>query len=174
MPLAAVHLVEGRPETLFVRAAHVMAASEAERIGVNAAAEVVVGAALGGNSALAQHYTGLHSALKMLEERLEVLRAYVVRVQAGEAPKNHQVRVLVGECTQESVCASKETTHLPLRACVCAQALHSSLRASPRCAACDTAERRQGMRATRQALATANAAAMARVACVQVLHKSTK
>lgn len=88
-----MHLVDGRPETLFVKASHVMAASEAERIGVNAAAEVVAGAAVGENSALSQHYAGLHSALKMLEERLEVLRAYVARVQAGEAPKNHQVCV---------------------------------------------------------------------------------
>jgi hypothetical protein len=68
-----------------------MAASDAERIAVNAAAQVVAGKPVGENSALAQHYGGLRSALNMLTERLEVLLDYLSKVQSGELPTNQQV-----------------------------------------------------------------------------------
>jgi hypothetical protein len=92
---AAIHLVEGRPETFFVKAAHSMAASDAERIAVDAAAQVVSGKPVGENSALAQHYGGLSNSLSMLTERLEVLLDYLTKVQSGTVPTNQQVLVII-------------------------------------------------------------------------------
>ena len=87
---AGVHLIDGRPETRFVKVEFSIASSDAERIGVNSAAEVASGQA-GENSALARHYAGLHGSLAMLKERLELLVQALQRMQDGAAPVNHQV-----------------------------------------------------------------------------------
>ena len=70
-----------------------MASSDAERIGVNSAAEVTSGA-VGENSALARHYSGLHGSLVMLAERVEALHGLLEQMQSGTTPVNHQVRCL--------------------------------------------------------------------------------
>ena len=87
---AGVHLIDGRPDTRFVKVDFSIASSDAERIGVNSAAEVASGQA-GENSALARHYAGLHGSLAMLKERLELLVQALQRMQDGAAPVNHQV-----------------------------------------------------------------------------------
>lgn len=88
---SAVHVVDGSPELLFVRASFVVDTTAAERIGVNTAASILPSGGGGENSALAQHYTGLQSALHMLAERVEHIVDYLRRMQAGEVPYNHKV-----------------------------------------------------------------------------------
>lgn len=83
-------MVAGEPETQFVKVEYSMATSDAERIGVNSAAEVTTGA-VGENSALARHYTSMHGALKMLAERIGLLLSLLEQMQAGTIPINHQV-----------------------------------------------------------------------------------
>jgi hypothetical protein len=84
--------VAGKPETQFVKVECSMTTSDAERIGVNSAAEVTIGA-VGENSALARHYTGMHGALKMLAERIVLLLSQLEQMQAGTTSINHQVRL---------------------------------------------------------------------------------
>ena len=85
-----MHLVDNKPELRFVRVAYNISSSDAERIGVNSAAEVTTGA-VGANSALARHYSGLRGSLAMLTERLEHLIPVLEKMQKSEIPINHQV-----------------------------------------------------------------------------------
>ena len=78
------------PRRALSRLNSALPAADAERIGVNSAAEVASGQA-GENSALARHYAGLHGSLAMLKERLELLVQALQRMQDGAAPVNHQV-----------------------------------------------------------------------------------
>lgn len=87
---AAVHVMDGVPQTLFAKVAFVMATSDAERIAVNAAASSVPSGG-GNDSALTQHYTSLHSALAMLSERTQMILEYCKDMEAGNTPVNHQV-----------------------------------------------------------------------------------
>ena len=82
--------MDGQPQAQFVRVDFVMATSDAERIGINSAAEVTTGA-VGENAALARHYTGIHGALKMLADRLGLLLMHLEQMQKGAIPMNHQV-----------------------------------------------------------------------------------
>lgn len=86
--------MDDKPEMRFVRVAYKMSSSDAERIGVNSAAEVTTGA-VGANSALARHYTGLRGSLAMLTERLQHLIPLLQKMEAGEVPMNHQVGLFV-------------------------------------------------------------------------------
>jgi Maintenance of mitochondrial structure and function len=87
---AVVHVVEGVPQTVFAKAAYNMATSDAERIGVNAAANVIPSGAAT-ESALSQHCSSLHSALQMLSERVQIIHAFCLEMQEGKVPVDHQV-----------------------------------------------------------------------------------
>jgi hypothetical protein len=89
--LAAVHVVGRSTKNLLAKAPYTMATSDAERIGVNAAASIAPGGAVG-SSGLAHQYTSLHSALKMLSERVQIIHKFCQDMQASSVPLNHQVR----------------------------------------------------------------------------------
>lgn len=87
---AGVHVVAGVPQTQFARVEYTIATSDAERIGLNTAAEVTSGA-VGDNAALAQHYKGVHGGLSMLADRIKLLLTYLDEMRVGTVPVNHQV-----------------------------------------------------------------------------------
>ena len=86
-----VHVVDGVPQTVFAKAAYTMATSDAERIGVNAAANVTPSGGAS-ESALSQHCSSLRSALQMLSERVQIIHAFCLEMQQGKTPVDHQVR----------------------------------------------------------------------------------
>ena len=88
---AVVHVMDGVPQTVFAKAAYTMATSDAERIGVNAAANVTPSGGAS-ESALSQHCSSLRSALQMLSERVQILHAFCLEIQEGKTPVDHQVR----------------------------------------------------------------------------------
>lgn len=88
--LAVVHVMDGVPQTVFAKAAYTMATSDAERIGVNAAANVTPSGGTS-ESALSQHCSSLHSALQMLSERVQIIHAFCLEMQEGRVPVDHQV-----------------------------------------------------------------------------------
>jgi hypothetical protein len=94
MVYAVVQVVENQVQTVFARAVYTMATSDAERIGVNAAANVTPSGGAS-ESALAQHCSSLHSALQMLSERVQIIHAFCKEMQDGNAPIDHQVCCLV-------------------------------------------------------------------------------
>ena len=82
--------MDGVPQTVFAKAAYSMATSDAERIGVNAAANITPSGAAT-ESALSQHCSSLHSALQMLSERVQIIHAFCLQMQNGQVPVDHQV-----------------------------------------------------------------------------------
>ena len=83
--------MDGAPQLQFVRAAFAMETGDAERIGVATVAHILPSGAGGADSALAQHYSGLHAALEMLEGRVQTVVAHVIEMAAGRVPLDHGV-----------------------------------------------------------------------------------
>jgi len=82
-----LHVVEGAPTPVFVRAHYTVETSDAERIGVDQVAKITASGRASGAEQLSAHLSGLHSALKMLLQRTRLVEGLVGRTRAGtEAP----------------------------------------------------------------------------------------
>ncbi|XP_056164377.1 COP9 signalosome complex subunit 6a-like isoform X1 [Syzygium oleosum] len=81
-----LHVIDGIPQLIFVRASYTIETVEAERISVDHVAHLKPSD--GGTAAtqLAAHLTGIHSAIKMLNSRVRVLHHYLLAMQKGEIP----------------------------------------------------------------------------------------
>lgn len=87
-----MHVGEAGTEMLWVKAEHSIATADAERIAVQTVAQLLPSGAGGADSALAQHYASLISAMKMLQDRVALLLHYCGQMQAGSVPHDDKVR----------------------------------------------------------------------------------
>lgn len=85
-----LRMVDGQPSTTFSKAKYTIETVEAERISVDNVARILPsGQQADGAGQYTQHLLGLHSAIKMLTSRIEVMHKYLVAVDAGEVPCDH-------------------------------------------------------------------------------------
>ncbi|KXZ48035.1 hypothetical protein GPECTOR_31g399 [Gonium pectorale] len=75
----------GAPGLVFVRAPYAIETSDAERIGVDQVARILPSGRATGSEQLSAQLVSLHSAIKMLLERLRLIAGALGRVEAGEA-----------------------------------------------------------------------------------------
>ncbi|KAI4374842.1 hypothetical protein MLD38_012789 [Melastoma candidum] len=81
-----LHVIDGIPQLIFVRASYNIETVEAERISVDHVAHLKPSDGGSAATQLAAHLTGIHSAIKMLNSRVRVLHHYLVAMQKGEIP----------------------------------------------------------------------------------------
>ncbi|MEW5297911.1 MAG: hypothetical protein WDW36_001089 [Sanguina aurantia] len=86
-----LHLVEGTPTFIFVTSNYTVETSDAERIGVDQVAKIMPSGKASGSEQLSAHLVGVHSAMKMLVERLRLIQGVVAQVEAGEIPFPHSL-----------------------------------------------------------------------------------
>ncbi|KAK4753094.1 hypothetical protein SAY87_021892 [Trapa incisa] len=79
-----LHVIDGIPQLIFVRASYTIETVEAERISVDHVAHLKPSDGGSAATQLAAHLTGMHSAIKMLNSRVRVLHHYLVAMQKGE------------------------------------------------------------------------------------------
>lgn len=84
-----LHVVDGVPQTIFVKANYSMETSDAERIGVDQVAKILPSGRASGSEQLIAHLTGLHSAIKMLVAKLGIIQQQVEQVAEGAVPFPH-------------------------------------------------------------------------------------
>lgn len=86
---SVIDVVDGEATMLFVEIPFTLATEEAERIGVDHVARM--SSDIGENSAVADHLTAQHNAIKMLHHRVKLILEYVKAINSGELPRNHEV-----------------------------------------------------------------------------------
>ncbi|EFN52982.1 hypothetical protein CHLNCDRAFT_58697 [Chlorella variabilis] len=87
-----LHVLDGVPSFIFVQAKYTIETSEAERIGVDQVAKILpTGGTATGATQLSAHMTSMHSAIKMLISRVELLHQLLLKMQSGEVPFDHQL-----------------------------------------------------------------------------------
>ncbi|WIA21756.1 hypothetical protein OEZ85_000918 [Tetradesmus obliquus] len=84
-----LHVVDGVPQTIFVKANYSMETSDAERIGVDQVAKILPSGRASGSEQLTAHLTSLHSAIKMLVAKLSIIQQEVAAVADGSVPFPH-------------------------------------------------------------------------------------
>jgi COP9 signalosome complex subunit 6 len=92
-----LHVIDGIPQLIFVRANYTIETVEAERISVDHVAHLKPSDGGSAATQLAAHLTGTHSAIKMLNSRIRVLHHYLLAMQKGEIPcENSLLRQVSG------------------------------------------------------------------------------
>ncbi|KAH7545484.1 hypothetical protein FEM48_Zijuj01G0098800 [Ziziphus jujuba var. spinosa] len=81
-----LHVIDGIPQLIFVRASYTIETVEAERISVDHVAHLKPSDGGSAATQLAAHLTGTHSAIKMLNSRIRVLHHYLLSMQKGDIP----------------------------------------------------------------------------------------
>ncbi|KAI3940543.1 hypothetical protein MKW98_024950 [Papaver atlanticum] len=81
-----LHVIDGIPQLIFVRATYTIETVEAERISVDHVAHLKPSDGGSAATQLAAHLSGIHSAIKMLNSRIRVLNQYLVAMQKGDIP----------------------------------------------------------------------------------------
>lgn len=81
-----LHVIDGIPQLIFVRASYTIETVEAERISVDHVAHLKPSDGGSAATQLAAHLTGIHSAIKMLHSRIKVLHHYLLAMQKGDVP----------------------------------------------------------------------------------------
>ncbi|KAJ9173908.1 hypothetical protein P3X46_016997 [Hevea brasiliensis] len=79
-----LHVIDGIPQLIFVSSSYTIETVEAERISVDHVAHLKPSDGGSAATQLAAHLTGMHSAIKMLNNRVRVLHHYLVAMQKGE------------------------------------------------------------------------------------------
>lgn len=86
-----LHVIDGTPSLIFVSSTYTIETVEAERISVDHVAHIKP---MDGSSAathLAAHLTGMHSAIKMLATRIQLLHKHLRDMENGSVPYDHSV-----------------------------------------------------------------------------------
>ena len=83
-----VHVLEGAPVSTLVSASYSIETSDAERIGVDQVAKISVYGDSGCDQ-LTSHLSGIHSAIKMLHERVAAIQRLVRAMDGGQQPFDH-------------------------------------------------------------------------------------
>ncbi|VFQ91716.1 unnamed protein product [Cuscuta campestris] len=86
-----MHVIDGIPQLIFVRASYTIETVEAERISVDHVAHLKPSDGGSAATQLAAHLTGIHSAIKMLNSRIRVLHHYLLAMQKGEIPSENSL-----------------------------------------------------------------------------------
>ncbi|GMH44168.1 hypothetical protein BSKO_12102 [Bryopsis sp. KO-2023] len=86
-----LHVIDGVPSFIFVKASYSIATSEAERVGVDQVAKILPSGKGSGSDQLTAHLVGMHSAMKMLIGRLGVLTSALEKMESGEVPFDHSL-----------------------------------------------------------------------------------
>ncbi|KAK6947169.1 Rpn11/EIF3F, C-terminal [Dillenia turbinata] len=81
-----LHVIDGIPQLIFVRASYTIETVEAERISVDHVAHLKPSDGGSAATQLAAHLTSIHSAIKMLNSRIRVLHHYLLAMQKGDIP----------------------------------------------------------------------------------------
>ncbi|GLC51813.1 hypothetical protein PLESTB_000551200 [Pleodorina starrii] len=76
----------GAPGLMFVRAPYAIETSDAERIGVDQVARILPSGRATGSEQLSAQLASMHSAIKMLLERLRLIHGSIGRVAEGHGP----------------------------------------------------------------------------------------
>ncbi|KAJ7302919.1 hypothetical protein JRQ81_000043 [Phrynocephalus forsythii] len=84
-----LHVIDGVPSLIFVKASYTIETVEAERISVDHVAHIKPSDGSSAATQLAAHLTGMHSAIKMLHSRIKVLHHLLAAIQKGDAPPEH-------------------------------------------------------------------------------------
>ncbi|KXS18839.1 Mov34-domain-containing protein [Gonapodya prolifera JEL478] len=87
---SVMDLVNGAPQTMFVRSTYRVETGEAERIAVDHVAKAVAAEASEGSGLIA-HLISQRNAIKMLQTRIRLLYQYVQDVQNGTLPRDHNL-----------------------------------------------------------------------------------
>jgi COP9 signalosome complex subunit 6 len=83
-----VHILDGAPTSTLVTADYSIETSDAERIGVDQVAKISVHGD-SGTDQLTAHLSGVHSAIKMLHERVAAIQMVVQEMDQGKQPFDH-------------------------------------------------------------------------------------
>jgi len=84
-----VVIVGETPTPRFARLGYKVDSIESERIAVDHVAHILPSGESSSASAFSQHLNGMHTAINMLTERIEIISRYVAAVQAGTVPFDH-------------------------------------------------------------------------------------
>lgn len=85
------HSTEMGHHLVFVHATYTVETSDAERIAVDQVAKILPSGKASGSQQLTAHLNSLHSAIKMLRERGQLLEQVLVKMEAGEIPFDHSL-----------------------------------------------------------------------------------
>ncbi|KAJ3677592.1 hypothetical protein LUZ60_003316 [Juncus effusus] len=86
-----LHVIDGNPQLIFVKASYNIETVEAERISVDHVAHLKPSDGGSAATQLAAHLTGIHSAIKMLNSRVRVVHQYLEAMQKGEVPLDNSL-----------------------------------------------------------------------------------
>ncbi|XP_020083308.1 COP9 signalosome complex subunit 6a [Ananas comosus] len=81
-----LHVIDGIPQLIFVRANYTIETVEAERISVDHVAHLKPSDGGSAATQLAAHLTSIHSAIKMLNSRIKIVHQHLLAMQRGEIP----------------------------------------------------------------------------------------
>ncbi|KAF5827947.1 maintenance of mitochondrial structure and function-domain-containing protein [Dunaliella salina] len=80
------HVFEGTHKQTFVKSSYTVETSDAERIGVDQVAKITSTGKATGSEQLSAHLSGLHSAIKMLVQRVRLVQEVVSNMRLGSLP----------------------------------------------------------------------------------------
>jgi len=86
-----VHIVNEQPTMQFVSVGYKIDSVESERIAVDHVAHILPSGDSNSGSALSQHLGTQHTAITMLQERVNIIQSYLKAVAAGEVPPDHEL-----------------------------------------------------------------------------------
>jgi COP9 signalosome complex subunit 6 len=97
-----MHVIDGAPSMIFVKASYTIETVEAERISVDQIARILPGAGgVASASQLTTHLTSMHSAIKMLSSRIDAITQYLERVCSGTAKPDHALLRQIASLTRQ-------------------------------------------------------------------------
>jgi len=86
-----VAVVNDMPTMRFVKISYQVDSIESERIAVDHVAHILPSGESSSASAFSQSLGGIHTALEMLTERVQIICRYLAEVQAGSVPFDHNL-----------------------------------------------------------------------------------
>ncbi|KAJ3090754.1 hypothetical protein HK102_002802 [Quaeritorhiza haematococci] len=105
-----IDIVDGEPQMMFIKTQYKIETGEAERIAVDHVAHAANTDAAQGSSLIA-HLVSQRNAIKMLNARVNLLHQYVMDVESGVVPKDHNIlRQIASLCNRLPTLNSPEFT----------------------------------------------------------------
>ncbi len=102
--------------------------SDAERIGVDQVAKLTASGQASGSEQLTSHFTALHSAIKMLSQRVRVVAVLMEKMQTGAC-----VCVCVCLCTMKRMYLLSAVRIVCVHIALCTHSVHICLCVSAQC-----------------------------------------
>jgi len=87
-----VHMVDDAPTMTFARSGYHLETEETERVAVDQVSHLMPAGAVGSSSsAMSSHMSSVHSAIKMLQKRIQCILALLQAMQRGEVKKDNRL-----------------------------------------------------------------------------------